>query len=94
MACPHCGEHQLHKSDGALRCCRCGRPRHDLEASPLLSLLQRHGLLLATGLLCPPLALGMAALHGLERSQPEQAAESQPSRPAKIEVSQLRTAEP
>ncbi|MFM9101307.1 MAG: hypothetical protein ACKOPS_08205 [Cyanobium sp.] len=66
MACPHCGEHLLHKSERGLACCGCGRPRLDLPlGSPLLKGVRRPGLLLLAGVLCFPLGLGMAALDGI-----------------------------
>lgn len=67
MACPHCGEHLLHKRDGALLCCRCGHVRHDLASVPLLSLLQRHGIVLALLLLAAPVALGTVAMDGMRQ---------------------------
>jgi hypothetical protein len=94
MACPHCGEHLLHKRDGALLCCRCGRVRHDLASVPLLSLLQRHGIVLAMSLLGAPLALGTAAMEGM-RSQVAQlpAEQLQLALPEPLQVSQARLAE-
>ncbi len=105
MACPHCGEHLLHKRDGALLCCRCGRVRHDLASVPLLSLLQRHGIVLAVLLVGAPLALGTAAMEGMrsqvtqssaeaetiERSR--QAEQPQLALPEVLQVSQVRPAE-
>ena len=47
MACPHCGEHLLHKRDGLLRCCRCNRLRQDLApAVPFANLVRRTPILL------------------------------------------------
>ena len=106
MACPHCGEHLLHKRDGALLCCRCGRVRHDLASVPLLSLLQRHGIVLAMSLLGAPLALGTAAMEGMrsqvtqlpaevetiERSR-QQAEQLQLALPEPLQVSKARLAE-
>jgi hypothetical protein len=77
MACPHCGEHLLHKRDGELVCCRCGRPRTDLDASPLLSLLRNHGVAILAGLLCLPLAFGMALLDGTGPTGAEAGAEAE-----------------
>lgn len=105
MACPHCGEHLLHKRDGALLCCCCGRVRHDLASVPLLSLLHRHGIVLAVLLVGAPLALGTAAMEGMrsqvtqssaeaemiERSR--QAEQPQLALPDVLQVSQVRTAE-
>lgn len=71
MACPHCGEHLLHKRDGTLRCCRCGRTRTDLDGTPLLSLLRSHGLAMLAGLVCLPLAFGMAVLDGVRHNGAE-----------------------
>lgn len=106
MACPHCGEHLLHKRDGALLCCHCGRVRHDLASVPLLSLLQRHGIVLVVLLLGAPLALGTAAMEGMrspvtessaametaERSR--QAEQAQPTLASTVQVSQVRPSEP
>ncbi len=105
MACPHCGEHLLHKRDGALLCCRCGRVRHDLASVPLLSLLQRHGIVLAVLLVGAPLALGTAAMEGMRSqvtessAEPEtiersrQAEQPQLALPEVLQVSQVRPAE-
>lgn len=71
MACPHCGEHLLHKRDGALFCCRCGRARTDLEGLPALRLLRSHGLAIAAALLSLPLAFSMVLLEGLRPSGAE-----------------------
>ena len=78
MACPHCGEHLLHKRDGALHCCRCGRQRLDLAPGPGLFHLRAHGLVITAGALCLPLALGMALLDGL-RLPSSQAAQDRPA---------------
>jgi uncharacterized Zn finger protein (UPF0148 family) len=106
MACPHCGEHLLHKRDGALLCCRCGHVRHDLASVPLLSLLQRHGILLAVLLLGAPLALGTAAMERMRTQVTESPAQaetmersrqieqSQLALPSTVQVSQARPAEP
>jgi hypothetical protein len=105
MACPHCGEHLLHKRDGALLCCRCGRVRHDLASVPLLSLLQRHGIVLAVLLVGAPLALGTAAMEGMRSQVTQSSAEAetieisrqaeqpQLALPEVLQVSQVRTAE-
>lgn len=76
MACPHCGEHLLHKRDGALFCCRCSRVRADLEAAPVLKLLRSHGLAIVAALLCLPLACSMVLLDRLEPSAAENGAAS------------------
>lgn len=71
MACPHCGEHLLHKRDGVLFCCRCGRARTDLAGMPALSLLRSHGLAIAAALLSLPLAFSMVLLEGLRPGHSE-----------------------
>ena len=73
MACPHCGEHLLHKHDGLLRCCRCNRLRQDLTPGMPLAGLVRRSPILLVGLLVLPLAFGMATMDrmrsaGLEDS--------------------------
>ena len=62
MACPHCGEHLLHKHDGLLRCCRCNRLRQDLSVAMPLAALARRSPILLVGLLMLPLAFGVAAI--------------------------------
>ena len=106
MACPHCGERLLHKRDGALLCCRCGRVRHDLAFTPLLSSLQRHGIVLAVLLLGAPLALGTAAMEGMRSPVTEssaametaalsrQAELAQPALASTVQVSQVRSSDP
>jgi DNA-directed RNA polymerase subunit RPC12/RpoP len=68
MSCPHCGERLITKVQGTLCCCRCGRPRTDLQhpqrwAYPLSSWSVLVGTILAL-----PLALGMAATDALRHS--------------------------
>jgi hypothetical protein len=106
MACPHCGEHLLHKRDGALLCCRCGHVRHDLASVPLQSLLQRHGILLAVLLLGAPLAMGTAAMEGMRTQVTELPAQAEAMKrtrqveqpqlalPSTVQLSQARPAEP
>ncbi|MFM7313628.1 MAG: hypothetical protein ACKO0M_10760 [Cyanobium sp.] len=62
MACPHCGDHLLHKHAGQLRCCRCDRIRHDLAPSQPLQGMGRHLPILVMGLLVLPVVFGMASL--------------------------------
>jgi len=81
MACPHCGDHLIHKRDGALLCCGCGRSRHDLDDFPLFGLLRRHAIVLMTSLLCLPLGLAMAAMQGQRTTAAKPAAELQQESP-------------
>lgn len=76
MACPHCGAHLLHEQQrNLLLCCGCGRARLDLATEAPLKGLRRHGPLLLGGLLCLPLALGLAVLDGLRLSGSQSPAE-------------------
>ena len=62
IACPHCGEHLLHKHDGLLRCCRCNRLRQDLSVAMPLAALARRSPILLVGLLVLPLAFGVVTI--------------------------------
>lgn len=63
MACPHCGEHLVHKQAGLLRCCRCNRVRHDLGEPQLpLQGLVRHLPILLMAVFVLPVVFGMASL--------------------------------
>lgn len=89
MACPHCGDHLIHKRDGALRCCGCGRPRHDLGDVPLLGLLRRHAIVLMTAVLCLPLGLAMAVMQGQRTTAAKPAAELHQGSPDQTALVQI-----
>ena len=76
MACPHCGEHLLHKSEGLLRCCQCNRLRQDIgPALPFVSLGRRTPILLVV-LLVLPIAFGVAAMEDVRSPGTQDARQS------------------
>ena len=77
MACPHCGEHLLHKRDGLLRCCRCNRLRQDLApAVPFATFARRTPILLLV-LLVLPIAFGVAAIDGVRSEGSQDSGQSE-----------------